>query len=101
MCSSDLNVPKMKFSLISLIALALLASTSVMPVAAVAVEKRALDTNEGRMTRDVVRGRKTPRLDAANPKVTGWYRNFEAITIVCSTTKDTDGVLGVNPVNKD
>jgi opacity protein-like surface antigen len=87
----------MKFSLISLIALAL-TSTSVMAAAQpVAVEKRAFDTNDGTMTADVPKGRKNPRLDAANPKITGWYRNFDAITIVCSTTKDTDGVAGFRP----
>jgi hypothetical protein len=56
-CSSDphnLNVPKMKFSLISLIALAL-TSTSVMAAAQpVAVEKRALDSVTGKMVADVL-----------------------------------------------
>jgi hypothetical protein len=89
-----LKLPKMKFSLISLIALAL-TSTSVM--AAVAVEKRAQalyrdlgPTVPGTIFINVAKGRKSPRTDA--PTSAQYYRAGDAINIFCHTAKGTTAI---------
>jgi hypothetical protein len=83
----------MKFSLVSLIALAL-TSTSVMAAAQpVAVEKRAFQVfprpAPGMLEKDVEKGRKKPRTDA---QTSGLYRSGDAIKIFCYTRKDTTPV---------
>jgi hypothetical protein len=90
----SLNVPKMKFSLISLIALAL-TGTSVM--AAVAVEKRAQalyrdlgPTVPGTIFINVEKGRKSPRTDAPT---SGQYRAGDAINLFCHTAKGTTPII--------
>jgi hypothetical protein len=80
----------MKFSLISLIALAL-TSTSVMAAAQpVAVEKGALQVfphrMPGKLLKDVEKGRKKPRTDAQS---SGCYRSGDIVNIFCYTIKDT------------
>jgi hypothetical protein len=82
----------MKFSLISLIALAL-TSTSVIaqPVAsitatvALAVENRALDSVKAIILQDVPKGRKSPQ----NTATDGLYKQGSTITIICFTDKGT------------
>ena len=89
----------MKFSLISLIALAL-TSTSVMalPVvdptvdtAPVAKRAAAVETNSGKIIKDVPKGRKFPRSDAAS---VGHYERGEHIDILCFTMVNTTPVNG-------
>jgi hypothetical protein len=89
-CSSDphnLNVPKMKLSLISLIALAL-TSTSVMAAAQpVPVEKRALDSVAAYIAADgIAKGRKSPQTTA---KSNGVYKRGDPIALLCYTEKNT------------
>jgi hypothetical protein len=80
----------MKFSLISLIALAL-TSTSVMAAAQpAAVEnlKRA-DVVTGKIRDSVPKGRKIPQENAPS---SGFYTSGESITFICYTEKDTSPI---------
>jgi hypothetical protein len=88
----------MKFSLISLIALAL-TSTSVMakPSATItptplafAVEKRALDNVQGTILKDV-QGHKNPQSNAASGS---FYKKEDFVTITCYTDTGTSSVEG-------
>ena len=58
----------------------------------VAVAKRAVEYNTGKIIEDVPKGRKTPRSDAASA---GHYERGEYITILCFT------VVNTTPVNGD
>jgi hypothetical protein len=78
----------MKFSLISLIALAL-TSTSVMAAAQpVAIEKRDILTT---ISHRIEKGRKNPQTSAPS---TGFYDVGDHITITCYTEKNTTPILG-------
>jgi hypothetical protein len=83
----------MKFSLISLIALAL-TSTSVMAAAQpAAVEnlKRAFDdVVTGKIRDSVPKGRKKPQENAPS---SGFYTSGESITFICYTEKDTSPIF--------
>jgi hypothetical protein len=89
-CSSDPhNVAKMKFSLISLIALAL-TSTSVMAAAQpMAIEKRAATTS-GWIKQQVAKGRKTPRNEHSVPTAGTWYNPKDDIIIKCYTDSESE-----------
>jgi hypothetical protein len=83
----------MKYSLISLIALAL-TSTSVMAAAQpVAVDKRALDSVTVTLLKQVPKGRKFPL--TTGTLSSGFYFKGNPITIICYTEENT------TPVNND
>ena len=56
------------------------------------VAKRAVETNSGKIIKDVPKGRKTPRSDAASA---GHYERGQHINILCFTMFNT------TPVNRD
>jgi hypothetical protein len=86
-------MPKMKFSLISLIALALTSTSAITATLALAVENCGLDCLhwQGKILQDVPKGRKSPQTTAP---YSGVYKKGKSITILCYTNIGTSSVEG-------